>query len=135
MSLIKWTDDYLMNVAVIDAQHKRLVELINEFHETVVLGKDKAGMGRLFTGLIEFTQSHFATEEQLFASTGYPDAEIHARQHQDLVRQVLELKQRHDAGRLILSIEVHNFLKKWLIEHLLGSDKRYVAHFAKHGVV
>jgi hypothetical protein len=45
MSLIQWEEKYSVKHATIDSQHKKLVELINNLHEAMKVGKAKDKLG------------------------------------------------------------------------------------------
>ena len=67
-------------------------------------------------------------------STPSRDAEAHIAEHRRLVEQVLDYKRKLEAGEVSLNMELMMFLKNWLIKHILGSDKLYVAHFVERRV-
>ena len=41
MALINWNDSFSVNVAVIDQQHKKLVDMINDLNDAMKQGKGK----------------------------------------------------------------------------------------------
>lgn len=135
MPLITWNDTLSVGVASIDAEHQELVGLLNAFYEAMQ-AKDGVGvLGNTLDALIEYTKFHFANEERLFAKTGYPDAVAHKKEHDKLAQQVLEVQARYKAGQTdALSLEVVDFLKRWLVNHIQGTDKRYRPHLVSHGV-
>jgi len=78
---------------------------------------------------------HFAHEEKLFAQTRYPEAAAHKKQHDELTRQVLEVQAKFHRGETgTLTLEIMNFLRNWLVNHILGSDKKYGPHLNSNGV-
>lgn len=135
MPLMMWSDKMSVGVAKLDADHKKLVEMVNTLFDGIQSGKGKDVVGTILDGLIKYTVEHFKHEEDYFAQTGYPDAVAHKAQHQDLCKQVLAVQEKFRAGSTAtLSLEVMNFLKNWLINHIQGSDKKYTAHLNCKGV-
>jgi len=134
MPLLNWNESYSVKIAQIDLQHKKLVEIINELHESMKAGKSKEVLGKILDELINYTANHFKTEEDLFDKYGYPDKITHKRQHGDLVDQVLKFKANFESGKSVLSIDLMNFLKEWLIQHMTGSDKKYSSYLNGKGV-
>ncbi|MFQ5533948.1 MAG: hemerythrin domain-containing protein [Sphingomonadales bacterium] len=63
-------------------------------------------------------------EERMMRARGYPDFDHHKSLHDDLVQQVLAIKEDHQAGKLGVSLELMNFLRKWLTDHILETDKK-----------
>ena len=92
MPLMQWNDKLSVGVASIDNDHKRLVGMVNDLYDGVVAGHGKDVLGRVLDGLISYTAEHFAREERYFAQTGYPDSVAHKKEHEDLVKQVLDVQ-------------------------------------------
>ena len=133
MALIKWDESFSVNVREIDQQHQKLVDMINEFYGHV--GKDSGQAFRsLLKSLVEYTQYHFATEERYFAKFAYPDSKTHTDVHRQFTEKVLDVKNRLESGKIVLSIEITTFLKDWLTTHIKGSDKAYGKYFNDHGL-
>jgi hemerythrin len=47
---------------------------------------------------------------------------------------VLDLEDRYNNGGLVVSFEITTFLKKWLIDHIQGTDKEYSDFLIAKGV-
>lgn len=127
MALFSWSDDYSVKVPSIDAQHHRLVDMLNELHDGMVAGKASEHVASVLDGLIAYTAQHFSYEEELFAKYAYPEAAEHIAEHQKLVEQVVAFKTKLLAKEATITMELVKFLKNWLIGHILGSDKKYSA--------
>lgn len=97
-------------------------------------GKGKEVMSKTLSDLVGYTLYHFETEEKYFDQYDYPESELHKKQHSDLVGQVGALQKRFEAGERVLTIGVMNFLRDWLNEHIIGSDKKYGAYLNSKGV-
>ncbi|MBV6511195.1 MAG: hemerythrin family protein [Ignavibacteriales bacterium] len=134
MALVEWKNAYSTNIEVVDNQHKRLVGFVNEMHEAILMGKGQAVMGTILNNLVEYTVYHFSTEEKFFDEYNYPDAELHKKQHRDLVEQVSAIKAKFDAGEKVLTLDVMNFLRDWLHDHILGSDVHFGPFLNSKGV-
>ncbi len=124
MSFMNWQPDYQVGVAEIDNQHRRLVEMVNSLHEAMKSGTGKTLVPKILNDLVEYTVSHFSTEERFMQETRYPEYSLHKRHHEELTRQVLQIKAQIDSGSPVNTIQVMNFLKDWLLNHILGSDKK-----------
>jgi len=134
MALFKWSDDYSVKVPSIDAQHRKLVGMLNELHDGMSAGTGTDQLAVLLNGLIAYTAEHFTYEEQLFAEHGYPQTTAHTEEHRRLVTQVLDFKKKYEASEATINMQLMKFLKDWLIKHILGSDKAYSAHLVERGV-
>ncbi|WP_420208544.1 bacteriohemerythrin [Candidatus Electronema sp. JC] len=134
MSLITWDESLSVKVAEIDSQHRKLVAMINELHDAMKSGKGKDVMGRILSGLISYTDSHFKVEEKYFAQFKYPDTAAHVKEHVAFVKKVTEFQIDFEGGRLTVSIDTLYFLRDWLQGHIKGTDKKYSAFFHENGL-
>ena len=134
MALIEWKDSYSVGIEHLDNQHKGLVQQINTLHDAMKIGKAKTTLDEILRGLIQYTSSHFKSEEILFAQYDYPDSKTHTAEHEDFVKEVLSFKEDYDKGRVMVTFEVMDFLKNWLIKHILGSDMNYKSFLLEKGV-
>ena len=135
MALITWDDGLSVNVAEIDGQHQKLVGMLNDLHAAMKKGEGRRIIDSIVNGLVDYSVTHFATEEKYFKLYNYHGAHAHTREHLDFIAQVSEFKRAAAArGGQGLSIEVMQFLKDWLLKHIKGSDKDYSGFFNQHGL-
>jgi len=136
MAFITWSDEYSVNIREIDQQHQQLIELINRMHDIVIAGgeTDKKRIRRVLLGLANYTNYHFYTEEELFRNHHYPVANVHKQQHNQLTIRLLTLQKQFSAGDALISQDIFDFLKDWLVNHILGSDKEYTVFLNAKGV-
>lgn len=125
MAFFNWEDRFSVGIAEIDMQHQKLVQMLNELYDAMKAGKGNDVLGKVLNGMIQYTASHFATEERYMKLHGYPDFAAHKREHDSLTQQVLELQEQFNAGQPVLSMKVGTFLKGWLINHISGTDMGY----------
>jgi hemerythrin-like metal-binding protein len=134
MALINWNETYSVKIKEIDTQHKKLVDLINLLHDSMKGGKGREQVEPILTELVNYTAYHFSFEEKLFGQHNYPDTKIHIRQHNDLLEQVKIYIKSFQDGKGVLPIELMDFLQKWLLNHINGTDKKYSAFFNSKGI-
>jgi hemerythrin-like metal-binding protein len=135
MAFLKWSPTLSVNVLKFDAQHQTLVRMLNELHTAMLEGRGKDAVGTTLDGLVRYTETHFADEEQLMAKHAFPGLGSHSAEHRKLIEQVQQLQEQHRSGRSALSVDVLAFLKDWLVHHIQGTDKQYGAYFQTKGVV
>jgi len=134
MSLINWSDSFSVNVKAMDDQHRKLVQLINELNDAMKLGKSKDIMENILKGLVDYTLTHFSSEEDLMKTNNYPGFSNQKKEHEALVKQVADYQNKYHSGQMVLGVEVMNFLKDWLINHISGSDKKYGPFLNQRGI-
>lgn len=132
MTVFQWSSKYELGLAIIDEQHKVLVQLINDMEE-VLAGKQTAQYSIVFADLIKYTRYHFTTEEALMLASGYDLDEInaHIKQHKQFIDE-LDIVCKDTS--LITESELQiilSFLINWLTNHICKVDRRLVDHLEK----
>ena len=122
---IKWTDDLNTGIEVIDKQHMRIVDYINDL-ENAHQKQDKEAVRQVLDDLVDYTLSHFAFAESLQEEAGYKYCKPHKKVHELFVRRVNEYMERFKLGDDV-SAEIHKLLSSWLINHIKRDDADYVA--------
>ncbi len=71
-----------------DAQHKKLFQIINEFHQAAEQQQQvhKAAVICL-DKLVDYVNIHFADEEQVMFACDFPQPDIHQKMHQRLTEE------------------------------------------------
>ena len=133
MAFINWRDDLSVGVTECDADHKKLIEMLNRLYDGMKAGQGRDVVGKVLDDLVSYTRFHFAREEEFFARAKYPSTD-HIRQHRELITQADELQARCKCGETALSIETLDFLKDWLTIHIQGTDRRYTEHLNAAGI-
>jgi hemerythrin len=134
MALITWNDNYSVKIKQIDDQHKKLINMLNELHDAMKVGKGKEVLEKILAGLIQYTVTHFAEEERLMKLHNYPDYVQHKKEHNLLMIQVNDVQKQYREGNAVLSQAVMTFLKDWLQNHIQGTDKKYAPFLNSKGV-
>jgi len=121
--LIEWSDVLRVNVAEIDAEHRKLVSMLNELHDARGRGR-KEVLIPLLNSLADYAVEHFDTEEKLMERYNYPDLEKHRSEHQKFVSKVVGFQALYDLELdfQILSNDILRFLSEWLKMHILTID-------------
>jgi hemerythrin-like metal-binding protein len=131
-----WTEKMSVGVEVLDADHKRMIDLLNDLHDGIVAGRGTERLERVLDGLVDYVRTHFEHEEELFTQTGYPGAAEHIQEHRILTNLVMDVQARYNQGKFeALSLNTMDFLKDWLTNHIQGSDKNYKSHLNASGIL
>jgi hemerythrin len=125
MAFVKWSPNLSVGIDFMDADHQQLMTLLIELHDLVGPGHAKAPAIEKLDELIEFSQQHFRLEERLMKENSYRKFEQHKALHEALLQEIAELRQRLISAETDLGPEVMDFLKDWLIRHILEADKHF----------
>jgi hemerythrin-like metal-binding protein len=129
-SLVAWSDEFNLGMAEIDAQHKVLLDLINQVWRAIVSNAERTQTLRIVEELEKYTLTHFTAEEIFMREIDYRDFPAHKDEHEKFVARVAEEKAKIAAGQSV-SLDLVHFLKDWLINHILVSDKQYAEEYKK----
>ncbi len=126
MAFFVWTEKYSVGIQLVDDQHKRLVEMVDDLYEAMKAGRGNEILGTVFNNLLAYTRLHFAQEENLMRQCGFPGFAEHKQLHEQLTKQVIDLGEQFKAGKSSLTVHLASFLKDWLVDHIQGTDRKYV---------
>jgi diguanylate cyclase (GGDEF)-like protein/hemerythrin-like metal-binding protein len=122
-----WDQGYITGLDEVDRQHKRLVELINRFGDSLLEG---AGVARsdletMFSELVDYTNYHFSEEEAMMGAAGLDEGYIrsHRTEHANFIAELVQLREHADPERPESLHQAMGFLVHWLAYHILGVDQ------------
>jgi hemerythrin-like metal-binding protein len=134
MPLITWGPQLETGITIIDAQHKRLVDIINEFNDALEAGRSAEVMGAIFDELVAYTETHFGVEEKLMENHDYEYLEDHRREHRVFTDQIKMDRDNFKAGAWMFEERLMDYLRGWLVNHISASDKAYVPTLKQAGI-
>lgn len=119
-----WGPELELGIDVIDSQHRRIVDYINQLHDAKI--KDDHGrIGEVLDELVDYTLTHFAFEESMMAQGGYPLTEPHKQVHDRFTQQIHRYREQHQSGADVAN-ELLGALRVWLTNHIQRDDRDYV---------
>ena len=121
---IPWRDDYSIGIAIIDEHHRYLFDWTNRVYQAV---HDRAGtveIAKALFALEQYTRIHFKAEERLMAACGYTDLAQHQQVHRSFEAELGELREELRHNPFIAGMEMLDYLRDWLLDHILKTDKQ-----------
>ena len=129
MELFKWNDRFLTGIGSVDAEHQRLVSLLNRAAAAAEAGatRDRAEVESLFEELVDYARTHFANEERVMLEGGCL-LELcirHRAEHATFLDQIRLLRSASESpgGSQEGLVALLRFLSGWLAHHILGADQ------------
>lgn len=129
-ALVGWKDEFSIGLQEIDEQHQALFELINRLWTAIVKQASTEEILKIVMDLERYTLSHFTAEETFMRVSEYPGFPQHKKEHEEFVARIAKERQSVTGGKTI-SLDLIQFLKDWLINHILVSDKDYAGFHAR----
>ena len=123
----KWKNDFSVGIQEMDDQHKNFFDIINRLVGEAGGNKGMEVAGPVLEQLSEYSRHHFTEEENWLKVIGYPGLQYQKAQHDFFISQVTELQDRHSKAEGNIPISTQEFLRDWLLTHILDSDKKYGA--------
>jgi len=134
MAFINWSDELSVGVTLFDNDHKELVSLANRLHDSITVGSQQSVLLPILNELVKYTIFHFGHEEGMMLQYAYPDYKKHKAEHDALIEKVQDYHDQVMEGKTSISLSLIGFLKDWLVNHIMKSDKEYKAFFEKKGI-
>ncbi len=128
MTFLEWSDDLDTGIEVIDGQHRRIVDMINQLH-LAQQGNQSQNIGQVIDELVDYTTSHFAFEESMLEEAGYVFTKAHKRVHEVFIKRVDDYRARYSRGEDVTD-ELKGLLGRWLFGHIRNEDRNYVSAVA-----
>lgn len=125
----KWTDDLATGNAVIDGEHKKLIQAADDLVEACSQGKGRQVINDAVDFLADYTKTHFGHEEKLQLEYKFPAYQAHRTWHQGYVKKIEDVAARLKAeGPTIAIVAEVNARLSELITHIKTMDLK-VAQF------
>ena len=122
---LRWSDSYKLGILEIDIQHKNLFQFYNELVKTIYDGGNLEALSKSLDALLNYVVMHFTTEEGYMQKYSFPGYDAHVAEHKKLREKVYYLHKDFNDGKPVLTMEVAVFLKEWINDHVLVTDRKY----------
>jgi len=126
MSFFEWSDEYLVHIPEIDADHRNLFALANRIHQHIEKGAGHDAILHAIGHLVSYVHGHFDREERLMERVAYPDLAAHKKTHR-MLEQIVQSMHRifqHEPSAVDPD-KLLEFLRDWLRNHIMKSDMQY----------
>jgi len=132
MAFLEWSEALSVGFDQMDDDHKKLIDLLNDLEAAVSAGQADHVVGGFLEDLIEYTVWHFRHEEYFMQEYHDPNFLIHKAQHVELTETAEMLHQKFMDGDHEVSETLLPFLRDWLTDHILETDKVTAAFLSEN---
>lgn len=127
---LEWSDRYAVGVAVIDGQHREMLDLANRLFAGLQAGREREELVETLRELVRATEHNIATEERLMQEHGLSLGRHH-EEHARLLEAIRRFEVPLDASGLGA---MGRFLREWLLGHIDEDDRPFAEQLRSRGV-
>jgi hemerythrin-like metal-binding protein len=120
-----WSGKYECGNNGIDAQHRKLFEMVNVLLDAVHGDRQQNEVAILVDRLHEDVKAHFSSEEKILEAWGHPFTEEHKQTHQSLLEKAVEIRARLNSRKLSYPEAVDFFVNELVLHHIVEEDKKF----------
>ncbi len=123
MAYFEWAQDMVIDDGPIDADHRRLIDQVNELHTATSQGQGHSVVGQLLEQLLADTAEHLRQEERQMQQAGYPHMDRHRMGHDRFEAELRALQAKYQSGSITVASQLSTLLRYWLSLHIRRNDK------------
>jgi len=123
---MEWEPKYSVDIEEIDEHQKKMFELFNQLIDMKKSEVDVKEIVNMISVINEYSKLYFSTEEKYLRKKDYPDFEAHSKAHRQFTKSFISLRRNVSDDIGILTFEVIDELRNWLINHMLTFDSLYI---------
>ncbi|HLO76363.1 MAG TPA: bacteriohemerythrin [Magnetospirillum sp.] len=130
---IVWRDAMSIGNDTLDADHKMLFGIINEFEASPDFTHAEQAAKKLY----KYTQEHFRREESLQQLMRYPYADAHRAEHERILSSLTDtikthfLQKRGAAEQAEAIARMTELMRTWIVDHVMTTDRRMKPHLGE----
>ena len=128
MKLMAWSSQFETGIEHIDAQHRALVNMINQAAPHLALNGEaaKRAVGPLLDNLTRYAAVHFHDEEHFMAQKQLARDYLahHHQSHLAFVGELTQMRTQYESEGTLSGTDLLRFLTSWLSFHILMEDQR-----------
>jgi hemerythrin len=121
---MKWSDQYATGIEQIDAQHKMIFKMAEDFRAALDEGMGERMYGGMLQSLDLYVRAHFGYEEKCMVQYACPAAEANAKAHARFAEVLSGFQQRY-AARGFDRADARDLVDTmdwWLSDHIARID-------------
>lgn len=124
MTYLEWKPEFSVGVPAVDFEHRELIRLINQLHESLQAGGSAERLRQFVGELNARISAHFALEEKLMREARYDQYAEHKQDHEALLDEIADIDDAVGDDSAQRSHELAGQLDAWFSEHFRTHDAR-----------
>ncbi len=132
--MIKWDNKISFGISIIDKEHRKFIDVINRAFVAKEQNDNPKEVQKLLKEMTNYTITHFATEEAYMIKFNYPEYKYHKEEHHDFSMTTIANLRKIIKGDYQITNEKLEYLKRWLVNHIQVTDRKYIDCFKRNGL-
>ena len=132
--MIKGDNIYSVGISIIDEEHKELIDIINKAVAIKEHNDNPEEIREILYEMIKYALKHFATEETYMKKFNFPEFQLHRNEHLDFTDKTVANLNKVVMGDYQMANEILEYLRWWLVNHIQGTDRKYIECFNENGL-
>ncbi len=132
--LIKWNENYSIDLNIIDQQHKKWIDFINILYLSFKNETSINEINENILKLLDYTDYHFGFEEKYLEDFKCGNIEEHKKAHEEFISRIKSYQSKIEDGEYNAVYPLIVYLNSWVLKHIQNEDKSYVDCFKLNGL-
>ena len=124
-------EDWMSGFRSLDNDHRLQVDLLLLLREAIAAHRRRSEIDEILEKLVDYSRSHFASEQLLMHLDAYPERDHHARDHEAMLKELEALRASWRTGEGGMPIERIDGLADRLVRHIDTADRLLGQHLMR----
>ncbi len=106
-------------------EHKKFIGILNKAIFAKKHNDNPEEIKEVLSEMAKYSQKYFSTEEANMIKFNFPEYQSHRKEHLDFKDKTIASYNKLVRGDYQIANDIFEFLKRWLINHIQVTDKKY----------
>jgi hemerythrin len=130
-SFFVWKEGFALGLPAVDEEHRHFFDILNRCARAAADGAAPRDLAAVLSELDTYARFHFQSEEAELERVGYPELELQRAEHRRFEAELARLAVADSTSIL----QALGFARDWMLQHILGTDRRFVPWITKERIV
>lgn len=121
-----WKYELITGIKIIDDQHKRIFQILNNLEEAIHVVNGPRILLFILDDLLEYSYYHIETEESILKAKHDYDFASHKKVHDEIIRIICMIKDDLSEKNIFPTINTVGKFKNWWISHIIEEDLKAI---------
>ena len=135
ISSFEWRPELLLGVDQIDRQHQELLVRASALNEALNAAAPQHEIEAKLSELINFTEMHFSSEEEMMRTYSYEGYAEHQAEHRKLLEQIHVVRRVLLDGTVVPRRILTLIMETWIKQHIADLDKQFAMFLRSKGAL